>query len=925
MGPNGDDHARGIRRGVMRIGDLVELLREWAQRLIGTVRSRRSESDFAREIAFHIEQAELDLRKRGYSAREAYRLARARSGSPDAAIEALRTQGGVPWIGAFTLDVTLGLRMLRKYWGLSLIGGLAIAVVIGICTAVFLYFDVMWSTALPLADGERVVALQVWDPSARRRSEISLDDFDRWRDEFASLDDVGAFRTIEQNLLVDGGAGERVSVAEMSAAGFRVARAAPLIGRVIVASDELPGAPPVVVIGHAEWQRRFDGDPNVLGRALRLGDVVHTIVGVMPAAFGFPVNHRLWVPLRADAVGQLSAPPLGSVFARLAAGFEIAEAQAELTAMGLLPDDARAQDAVQPKLTVLPYAQNFIDDIDPDNYASRAWNARVVIILLCLLLIPPGLNVAVLVYARTATRQEEVAVRTALGASRRRIVVQLFIEMLVLSTLAAVLALVGVRLLAAYLEGQLVQQLVNLPFWIDIRMSGRAILLAVALAVTAALLTGLVPALRATRQFAGPGLGGLMNRHRVRLGPFWTALIVAQVGFSFAGLPAAAEMAWGVLRAPLLGPGFPSEQYLSARLSIDPDSPFLRAGGVARQPQEFAGAQQELLRRISAAPGVIAGPTLASALPGAGAWTLVELETGRTEPAQGGQGLAAPRSSAVRTMQVDAAFFETFDARPVIGRVFGGAELTAPSRSIVVSQRFVESTFEGASPLGVRLRYGQLQSAEPIDAPWHEIVGVVPDVPAHAHEGTIYHPLSPGSVQAGTVLVRVAPGTASFANRLSEMAGAAGLPLRVSDVRTLDEVYAAQAFGNYVGGFVLVVGTLSVLLLAAAGTYALMSFTVNDRRREIGIRVALGASKARLLGGVLKRALRLVLFGSAVGGAFALFIETKLPIESMGGLEIPGALPLGALFMSAVAFLATLGPARRVLRLDPNEALRDAN
>ena len=909
----------------MRMGDLAELLREWVQRLIGTVRSRRSDGDLAREIAFHIEQAELDLRSRGYSAREAYRLARARSGSPDAAIEALRTQGGVPWIGVFTLDVTLGLRMLRKYWGLSLIGGLAIAVVIGICTAVFLYFDVMWSTALPIADGERVVSLQVWDPSARRRSEIALDDFDRWRDELASLDDVGAFRTIERSLVVDAGAGERVSVAEMSAAGFRVARAAPLIGRAIVASDELPGAPPVVVIGHAEWQRRFDGDPTVLGRTLRLGDVVHTIVGVMPAPFGFPVNHRFWIPLRADAGGRLAAPPLGGVFARLAAGSELADAQAELTVTGLLPDDARAQDAVQPKLTVLPYAQNFIDDIDPDDYEGRASNARVVLILFCLLLIPPGLNVAVLVYARTATRQEEIAVRTALGASRRRIVAQLFIEMLVLSTLAAVLALVGVRLLAAYLEGQLVQQLVNLPFWIDIRMSAGAILLAAALAVTAALLTGLVPALRATRQFAGPGLGGLMNRHRVRLGAFWTALIVAQVGFSFAALPAAIEMAWGVLRSHLLGPGFPSEQYLSARLSLDPDSPFLSARGVARQPEEFTGAQQELLRRIGAAPVVIAGPTLVSAVPGAGPWALVELEASRARPVQEQQNLAAPRSSLVRTMQVDGSFFETFAARPVIGRVFTGAELTAPSRSIVVSQRFVQSTLEGASPLGLRLRYGRAQGAEPTDAPWHEIVGVVPDVPAHAHEGTIYHPLPPGSVQAATVLLRVAPGMPSFANRLSEMAGAASLPLRVGDVRTLDEVYRAQAFGNYVGGFALVAGTLSVLLLAAAGTYALMSFTVNDRRREIGIRVALGASKARLLSGVLKRALRLVLLGCAVGTAFALFVETKLPIESLGGLEIPGVLPLGASFMIVVAFLATLGPARRMLRLDPNEALRDVN
>src|SRR6187431_552552 len=183
----------------MRVGDITALLREWAHRLIGAVlRRQRSDGDLAQEIAFHLEQAELDLRKRGYSAQEARRLARALSGNSDGAIEALRTQGGVPWVGTFTLDVTLGLRMLRKYWGLSLVGGLALAVVIGICTGMFLYFSVFWSTALPIEEGDRVVAIQIWDPSARRRAETSLDDFDRWRDGMESLEDVGAFRTVER-------------------------------------------------------------------------------------------------------------------------------------------------------------------------------------------------------------------------------------------------------------------------------------------------------------------------------------------------------------------------------------------------------------------------------------------------------------------------------------------------------------------------------------------------------------------------------------------------------------------------------------------------------------------------------------------------------------------------------------------------------
>ena len=909
----------------MRVGDLTALLREWMHRAIGTMRRRRSDGDFAREIAFHIEQAELDLRNRGYSAREAYRLARALSGNSDGAIEALRTQGGVPWVGMFTLDVTLGLRMLRKYWGLSLVGGLALAVVICICTGMFLYFNVFWSTALPIEEGERVVAIQVWDPSAHRRAETSFDDFDRWRNGMESLEEVGAFRTVERNLIADGRAGERVAVAEMSAAGFRVARAAPLIGRSIVADDERPGAPPVVVIGYDEWQRRFDGDPNVLGQTLRLDDSFHTIVGVMPVAFGFPLNHRLWIPLRADAEGRISAPPLGSVFARLAPGFVLEKAQVEITGVGLLPDDVRAQDAPPPRLLVLPYAQNFIDDIEPDEYGGRASTARMVILLMSLLLVPPGLNIAVLVYARTTTRQQEIAVRTALGASRRRIVVQLFVEMLVLSAVAAVVALAGVWLLARYVEGLLVQQLVDLPFWIDVGVSAGAILLAATLALVAALLMGLMPALRATRQFARPGLGGLTSRNRARLGAFWTALIVAQIGFSFAMLPVAMETAWGTLRAQLLGPGFPSDEYLSAQLSLDTDAPVQLAEDPSAQATAFARAHEELFRRVRAVPGVI-GATLVSAVPGAAPLAAVELEPNSALPTDGELIQANWWNLVTGTMQVDAEFFETFEARPVIGRGFTGDEFSASSRSIVVSQRFVEKTLQGASPLGLRLRYlrprGSAEDAS-IEQPWYEIVGVVPDIPAHPYSGTVYHPLASSGVRAASVVIRLAPGTPTFRNQLAEMAATTTPPLRVSEVRTLGELYSTQAFGNYAGGFALVAGTLSVLLLAAAGTYALMSFTVNDRRREIGVRVALGATKARLLGGVLKRALRQILAGAAVGVAVALFIESQLAAGENGGLDIPGVLPIAATLMTLVALLATLGPARRALRLDPNEALRD--
>ena len=242
---------------MIKPGKIMAALRESFERAIGIVRRRRNDHDLASELAFHIEQTELALRRQGYSAKEAYRLARVRSGSADRAMEQLKAQSGVPWFGTFTLDVRLAVRMLRKFWGLSLIGGLALALVLGICTCVFVYFDVVWNTDLPLDEGDRVVAIQIWDPSVLRRRETTIADFKLWRDGLTSLRDIGAFRTVQRNLGVDGGESMPIEVAEMSAAGFRVARTPPLMGRTFGDDDELhvlrlEPAPEgqIVILGH---------------------------------------------------------------------------------------------------------------------------------------------------------------------------------------------------------------------------------------------------------------------------------------------------------------------------------------------------------------------------------------------------------------------------------------------------------------------------------------------------------------------------------------------------------------------------------------------------------------------------------------------------------------------------------------------------
>ena len=331
--------------------EVCSSLREWTRRVVGALSGRRADHDLQRELAGHLALAEDELRRKGYAPNDAARLARATAGGRIQALEALREQRGLPWLGSSWLDVRLGLRLLVRNWGLTLVGGLAMSVAIGIAAVVFAAFDVIMWSRLPLDEGDRVVAIQVWDREAGRRRDTTWQDLERWRASLQSVGDVGAFQTIRRNIITTDGSVELAAVAEISAAGFRVARVPPLVGRPIADADAAPGAAPVVVIGHDVWQRRFAGARDVIGRELRLGETVHTVVGVMPDGFQFPLNFRYWVPLRLGADGMLrNTGPEGVVFGRLAPGATIARAHAEVSALGILPAVHGAQREGAPAL-----------------------------------------------------------------------------------------------------------------------------------------------------------------------------------------------------------------------------------------------------------------------------------------------------------------------------------------------------------------------------------------------------------------------------------------------------------------------------------------------------------------------------------------------------------------------------------------------
>jgi putative ABC transport system permease protein len=395
-----------------------------------------AESRMDEEFRFHLEmETERLMRETGLEAVEARRRALVAFGGVEKHKEALRDGRGLAWLGGLRLDLKLGGRMLAKYPGLTIVGGLAMAFAICVGAVVFQMLMLFVSPSLPLPEGDRIVHLRNWDLQASDPEPRALHDFGVWRQSMRTVTDLGAWEDVARNLTGRDGEARPVQVAAITASGFRIAATPPLLGRALVPEDERAGAPPVVVLGHDLWRARFAADSAIVGRTVQIGDAYPTVVGVMPDGFTFPVAHEAWTPFRPDVLDDapLSGPAI-TIFGRLAPGATLGEAQAELAALGQraareFPD---THEHLQPQ--VMRYAQLFAISMAADE--GGIVFALVQLFVLMLLVLVCG-NVALLLFARAATRESEIIVRSALGASRRRIVVQMFAEALVLGGVAA--------------------------------------------------------------------------------------------------------------------------------------------------------------------------------------------------------------------------------------------------------------------------------------------------------------------------------------------------------------------------------------------------------------------------------------------------------------------------------------------------------
>jgi len=878
------------------------------------------------ELRFHLEQRTRDYVERGMSPESARQAAAQRFGDTarvrdacapmlarDRAAEARRTRWRVSW-----LDVKLGLRMFIRYPGLSLVSVTGMAVAIAIGAGYFTVLGTWLAATLPLPEGDRIISIRNL-VNGSSLDDASGTDVLEWRDALKSVRDLGAYRDQGRNLTADGST-DVIQVAAMSASGFRVARVAPILGRTLVDDDERPGAPPVVVIGQEEWQRRFGGDARILERTLRLDDTVYAIVGVMPEGFGFPVNHRYWLPLHVSR--DIGNDQL-RVFARLADGFSLGDARAEAAALGARMAIDSPQTHGRRRPAVLPYMHAFIGIQGPEMELF----IRGVQFGVGLLLLIVAVNVAILVYARTATRMGEIAVRTALGASRGRVVSQLFVEALVPSVVAAAVGLAILQVALTMLRAAMQHEADGagrMPALLDFRLSPAVILYVTLLAVLAAVIAGVLPALKATgarvqrglQQFSARGAG-------VQLGPTWTALIVLQVAVAVAALPAALYNGAEFFRLAARRPVAAAHGLVRGTLALSREG---RVAGVEKRLPEFTVA---LTQRLEADPD-IAAVTFADRFPGQEGRATLELEsTGAAAPAT----KATPSDGAVfaaRTNVVAVNLFEVFEVPVVAGRGFRATDARPDASVVIVDDTFVKLV--GGNVVGRRVRYGRPGDDTTTQNPWYEIVGVVPAfsdnfAPAESPQfqgplPRMFHPAQPGGY-ASTMVIRLG-GSASpqLVPRLRQIAATVDPGLRLENVEGVVEVWdQSQRLTRLIATAIIAVMT-SVLLLSAAGIYAMMSFTVARRRREIGIRAALGADARRILAGIFGRAAAQLAGGVALGLAVAAALDWLGDGMFTGGhtlVLVPGVVAV----MSAVGLVAALAPARRGLSVQPVEALRD--
>jgi predicted permease len=869
---------------------------------------RQVTNDVDAELEFHLARRIEELTESGLSLEDARRAAAERFGNleytrrycRDEDVRRERETRHTTMIEELRHDLVYALRALRSAPGFALVALLTLALGIGANTAIFSVVRGVLLSPLPFPDADRVVRIwHVNQSENEARAQVSEPDYLEWAAASKRLASMGAYWYSPGGSgadLTGNGTPERIQGAYFTPGFFETLRPRAALGRTIRSEEAVVGNDHFVVISDGFWRRRFGGDRTIVGRALTIDGVPYTVVGVMPPEFTFPADRiDFWMPLSnmgPDAIGRQRGSRFMDVIGRLAPGATVAQAHDELAAVARRTAEREPEGRGWSDVAILPVREALTGDV-----------RRPLLLLLgavAFVLLITCVNIASLLLARATARQRELAVRSALGAGRGRILRQLVTESLVLALIGGALGLglawAGVKALGVMGAGEL-------PRAGAIRIDGTVLLYALGVSTLAGLLFGLLPAIRATSKnlqsvLRAGSRGSVGNAGQT----LRSALVIAEVALAVILVVGAGLATKSFARLLSVDPGFTARNVLAVRLGMQYDK-----YGDARIRDYY----QALLDRIAAVPGVEAvGSAKDFPLRGAG-----EVRPVTVPGSAAGDGERPVRLPA---MHVSADYFRAMGIPMRAGRTFTASDRQDAPLVWIVNEAFARKYFPNESAVGKTLRMGRATI---------QIIGVVGDF----RQKNLSDPPEPAAymhylqnMRSGLSLaVRTTGDPLRYANAIREAIWSVDRDQTITSVETLSAIVGGNvARPRLLASLLLLFGAMG-LTLGALGIYGVLAYAVSQRRQEIGVRVALGASPRSVLQLVVGQGMALAAAGVVMGvaGAFALTRLMSAVLFEVQATD-PATFVTVVLVLLGAALIASWLPARRALRIDPVQALR---
>jgi putative ABC transport system permease protein len=881
----------------------MDQIRTLLSRCASFFRRERLDADLDEELRSHIELATEENLQRGMSQEEAQRAALRAFGGVTQTREAYRVQRGLSFLEVFWGDLRYAVRQLWKSPGFTLTTALTLAIGIGMNTAVFSMMDAIVLRPLAVPDLSRVVIVaEQHGGSGDDYQQVALGNYEDWKQQSHSFADL-AVRTWASMSMTGAGEALHVQAALTSASFFEVLRTDALLGRVYQDREGQPGHNAVVVLSYAFWNKHFGADRAVLGRSIHLDGQAYTVIGVLPRSMQYPSVSDVFLPL-APTPQQLRNRIAHDylVIGRLRSGVSVHQAQEELRVIGERLAEAYPASNSGWSVRVEPLLDGINGNLTPLYYRLILAATGFVLLVVCA-------NVANLQFVRSLSRRPEIAVRTALGAGRGRLLRHLLTENMVLGAMGAagglVLAAICLHLSVIAMPQNIARFVSG---WGNFSLNGRALAFSLFLALAAGLISGLLPALKSLRvnlvdQLKAGSRTASASRETHRLRDLFS---VSQISISVLLVIGAALMCKGMWSMLHVGDVYQPKQILTFNVDLPP-------GRYPTDEKRVAWFNSSL-EKLRTLPGVTRAE-ITTALPRGQDG---ENEDFRIEnrPVPPGKFQSALRLS------ITPGYFDSLHIHEQSGRIFNSGDSITTQPVAIVSRKFAQNYFSGESPIGHRIQMGR-----DLQAPWVRIIGVVDDVNYlwvdRAIEPAVYLDAVQMPPSSATYIVTTAGDPMASVSGVHQTLAALDPAIPLDEVQSYATYLTIALTGLIYAAVMLSIDALIALLLAAIGIFGVMANTVAERTQEIGVRIALGAKPEMVLSMILRRAALLTGIGVVAGTVLA-FALARLSANLLFGVSPydPAVFLSIIAAITVIALLVSWGPARRAASIDPMRALR---